>query len=94
MKEKNGHMTADDIEVVYKNVVYNGFGHVKEKPIHIIVPEAYSSKRFAVSAHISSGLRVFLHLNLPPYTSKSFLRREQMHHALLGATGELCIQID
>ena len=64
--ENDGRIRLEDLEVVYRNIVYNGLGEVKDRPIHTIVEEAYPHKIFKVSKFIPSGLQGFIKLFLPP----------------------------
>ena len=79
------------VEVVYKDVVYNGLGEIKENPVNVLVREAFPNKTFRVSEIKPSGLRGYLRMFLPPYTSTSMYRREQQILVLIGATGNLFI---
>lgn len=86
--EKSGVLQVDDVEIVYKDVVYNGFGEKIEKPVNVLVPEAFPNKVFRVSAFKESGLKGYLKCFLPPFTSTSKFRRDQQTLAIIGATGQ------
>ena len=75
------------VEIVYKDVVYNGLGQVVENPIHVLIPEAFPNKTFHVSNHVASGLLGYLKLFLPPFLSRSVNLRGQQILVLIGATG-------
>ena len=68
--------------------VYNGLGEVLGSPVHVLIPEAYPNKKFRVSDFVPSGLRGYLKMCLPPYTSQSINRRRQQVLVLIGATGQ------
>ena len=36
----NGRIQLEDVESVYKNYVFDGFGEVKKNPVHTIIEEA------------------------------------------------------
>ena len=36
----NGSIQLEDVESVYKNYVFDGFGEVKKNPVHTIIEEA------------------------------------------------------
>ena len=94
--EHGGVIQLSDVEVVYTDVVYDGEGNVKEKPIHIIVPEAFPHKRLTVSPHKPSGLLGYLRCFLPPLLATAPDRRLQMQLALLCSTGTvltLCVNL-
>ena len=38
--EHDDCLSLDDVECVYKDVTYDGLGHVKSHPVHVIVEEA------------------------------------------------------
>ena len=82
-----GALQLEDVEVVYPGVVYDGYGRVKENPVHCIIEEAYPYKVLMASKFTPSGLRGYLKLFLPPYTATSQMRRKQQQIALIGATG-------
>ena len=86
-----GVLQLEHVEVVYKDVVYNGLGEIKEHPVNVLFPEAFPNKTFRVSEFKPSGLRGYLRMFLPPYTSTSMYRREQQILVLIGATGNLFI---
>ena len=80
-----GVLQLKDVEVVYPEVVYDGYGNVKEEPIHCIIEEAYPHKILTASRFTASGLRGLLKLFLPPYTAASPMRRKQQQIAIIGA---------
>ena len=51
-----GELQQKDAEFIFGDVVYDAEGFVKEKPIHVVIPEAYPHKRPLVSPHSPSGL--------------------------------------
>lgn len=83
----HGVLQLDDVEVVYPGVVYDGYGAVKDEPVHCVIDEAYPSKVLVASKFTASGLRGLLKLFLPPYTAASPLRRRQQQIAIIGAIG-------
>lgn len=87
----HGVLQLDDVEIVYPDVVFNGFGVVKDDPIHCVIDEAYPSKVLVASKFTPSGLRGLLKLFLPPYTAASPLRRKQQQIAIIGAIGKFGI---
>ena len=58
----DGVPQLEHVEIVYKDVVYNGLGEVLEHPVHALVPDAFPNKMFRVSRFVPSGLRGFLQL--------------------------------
>ena len=88
--ENGGEIRLEDVEYVYNDVVYDGYGHVKEKPVHLIVPEAFPHKKLLVTPHKPSSRRGFLKLFLPPLLSTSFERRQQQQLALAFTLGKSC----
>ena len=87
--QHRGVLQLKDVEVVYPDVVYDGFGRVKDDPVHCVIEEAYPNKIFVASKFTASGLRGLLKLCLPPYTASSPLRRKQQQIAIIGAIGRL-----
>ena len=87
--EHGGIPQLEHVEIVYKDVVYNGLGDVLESPVNILVPDAFPSKTFRISEFKPSGLRGFLKNCLPPYTSTSKFRRDQQILSIIGAAGSL-----
>ena len=85
--EFGGVPQLEHVEIVYKDVVYNGLGEVLTNPVHALVPDAFPNKIFRVSRFLPSGLRGYLQHCLPPYTSSSKFRRDQQVLVLIGATG-------
>ena len=85
--DHGGIIQLKDVEIVYKDVVYNGIGEIVSDPVHALVPDAFPNKAFRVSKFIPSGLIGYLQHCLPPFTSTSKLRRDQQVLALIGATG-------
>ena len=83
--DHGGALQLEHVEVVYRDVVYNGLGKKLETPVNVLVPEAYPNKTFRVTDFKPSGLRGFLQLCLPPYTSTSVFRREQQILVIMGA---------
>ena len=76
-----------DVEVVFPGVVYDGYGKVKDEPVHCIIEEAYPHKILTASKFTASGLRGLLKLFLPPFTASSLMRRKQQQIAIIGAIG-------
>ena len=85
--EKGGVLQLEDVEIVYKNIVYNGLGEIVEHPVNALVLEAFPNKTFRVSSFKASGLRGYLKCFLPPFTSTSKFRRDQQILSIIGATG-------
>ena len=83
-----GLLQLEHVEIVYKDIVFNGLGEKLDHPVNILVPDAFPSKTFRVSDFKPSGLRGFLKNCLPPYTSTSKFRREQQVLVLIGALGQ------
>ena len=86
--EHRGVIQLGDVEVVYHDVVYNGYGQVVEDPVHSIIDEAFPHKILVSSRFTASGLRGLLKLCLPPYTASSIMRRKQQQIAIIGAIGK------
>jgi hypothetical protein len=84
----HGVLQLEDVEVVYPDVVFDGYGVVEEDPIHCVIDEAYPNKVLQASKFTPSGLRGLLKLFLPPYTAASPLRRKQQQIAIIGAIGK------
>ena len=86
-----GRLNIEDVEMVYPGVVYDGYGKVKSKPIHTLLPEAFPAKAewMTCSKFISSGLRGLLGLFLPPNTARTPLRRKQQVLGLVGILRKL-----
>ena len=93
--EHRGVLQIEDLEVVYPDVVYDGYGRVISDPVHCVIEEAYPHKVLVASRFTPSGLRGLLKLCLPPYTATSQMRRRQQQIVIIGAIGEknskLCI---
>ena len=85
--EHGGVLQMEHVEIVYKDVVYNGLGEIMKNNVNILVPEAFPNKTFRVSEFKPSGLRGFLKNCLPPYTATSKFRREQQILTIIGALG-------
>ena len=88
--EHRGVLQLQDVEVVYPDVVYDGYGNVKVDPIHCVIREAYPNKVLTASRFTPSGLRGLLKIFLPPYTATSSMRRKQQQIAIMGAIGNIC----
>ena len=86
--EHRGILQLQDVEIVYPGVVYDGYGRVKDDPVHCIIEEAYPHKILTASRFTASGLRGLLKLFLPPYTATSPMRRRQQQIAIIGAIGK------
>ena len=86
--EHGGVLQLQDVEVVYPDVVYDGYGRVVHEPVHCIIDEAYPYKVLVASKFTSSGLRGLLKLCLPPFTATSLMRRRQQQMVIIGAMGE------
>jgi hypothetical protein len=89
--EHRGALQLQDVEIVYPDVVYDGYGQVKEEPVHCVIDEAYPHKILVASRFTASGLRGLLKLCLPPYTATSLMRRKQQQIAIMGAIGNFYI---
>ena len=64
--------TMADVELVYPDVVYDGFGKVKDDPIHVFVIDIFTDKgvKFSTKDKLKDGgIKQFLRMMLPPYTS-------------------------
>ena len=57
-----GLLQLEHVEIVYKDIVFNGLGEKLDHPVNILVPDAFPSKTFRVSDFKPSGLRGFLKL--------------------------------
>ena len=69
--------------------VFNSLGEVLANPVNVLIPEAHPNRKFRVSEFTPSGLKGYLKIYLPPFTSRSLYRRKQQSLALIGATGNL-----
>ena len=49
-----------DVEVLYPDKVYDGYGVEKDNPIHCVVDEAYPNKVLVASKFTASGLSLLL----------------------------------
>ena len=58
-KRLNGMWTEDDLEDVYPGFVFDGYGKIKEDPIHIFVPSLLRSAKLDMEKFIPSGIQVF-----------------------------------
>ena len=85
--EHRGVLQLQDVEVVYPDVVYDGYGHVKVDPVHCVINEACHNKVLTASRFTPSGLHGLLKIFLPPYTATSSMRRKQQQIAIMGAIG-------
>ena len=85
--DHRGVLQLEDLEVVYPDVVYDGYGRVKDNPVHCVIGEAYPHKVLVASRFTASGLRGLLKLCLPPYTASTPMRRKQKQLAIMGAIG-------
>ena len=84
--KNGGKIRVGDIEVVYGETVYNTDGKVKDKPMSIVVPEAFPHKNLSITPHTPTGLLGYLKLFLPPALSPHIERRSQQQLALMNAT--------
>ena len=91
--EHRGVLQLDDVEVVYPDVVYNGYGQVLDEPVHCVIDEAYPHKVLVASKFTASGLRGLLKLCLPPFTATSPMRRRQQQIAIIGAIGNFKLNL-
>ena len=73
---------AVDIEDVYPDVDYDGYGKPKEDPIHVVVPKLIPFP-LDVSNFDPCGLHGLLEMFLPPYTSEDPEMRKQQMVALV-----------
>ena len=81
-------LALEDVECVYKDVTFDGLGHIKTEPVHTIIEEARPKVSFKCAKFKPSGLEGYLKLFLPPFTSRCPVQRSQQSLALLGATFE------
>ena len=72
----------EDVEDVYPGVVFDGTGHVKDDPIHVVIPKLIPIQMEVVNFE-SSGLQGLLEMFLPPYTSENPVMRMQQTVALV-----------
>ena len=91
--EHRGVLQLDDVEVVYPDVVYNGYGQVLDEPVHCVIDEAYPHKVLVASKFTASGLRGLLKLCLPPFTATFPMRRRQQQIAIIGAIGNFKLNL-
>ena len=87
--DHRGVLQLKDVEVVYPDVVYDGYGKVIKDPVHRVVGEAYPQKVLGASRFTPSGQRGLLKLFLPPYTATSAIRRRQQQLVIIGAIGRM-----
>ena len=80
--QRGGKWMAVDIEDVYPDVVYDGYGKPKEDPIHVVVPKLIPFP-LDVSNFDPCGLHGLLEMFLPPYTSEDPEMRKQQMVALV-----------
>ena len=88
-KKERGFWTEEDYEDVYPQCVIGGDGRIKTDPIHIFVPEIMSSTmdQMSMDAFTCSGIKGYLEMMLPPYTSSDPTLRRAQGITLLAATG-------
>ena len=60
-----------DFEVVHPDQVLDSWGCIPEKPIHAVIPEIMGNIKPEIYRYEPSGLRGFLEMLLPPYTSEN-----------------------
>ena len=77
-----GKWMPEDVEDVYPGVVYDGFGHAKDDPIHVVIPKLIPIQMEVVNFE-PSGLQGLLEMFLPPYTSENPVMRMQQTVALV-----------
>ena len=71
--------------------VFDGWGTVKSKPIHIVVPDAYPNVDFTMDPFKWSGFEGYLQTFLPPQTSSCPESRRQQTVGLVAFTGLLSL---
>ena len=86
--ETNGALRVENVECVYPNIVFDGFGQVKAIPIHCLAPSALPKKMLKCSPFHPSGMIGFLKMLLPPFTSSSVERRGTQIVAVMGTLVE------
>ena len=86
--EYDGRLQLEHVEIVYRDIVFNGRGEILANPVNILIPEAFPNKTFRVTDFKPSGLRGFLQNLLPPYTSTSLFRRNQQILCIMGAVSQ------
>ena len=88
-KKERGFWTEEDYEDVFPEVVIGGDGKVKEDPIHIFVPDIMNSTmdQMSINSFTCSGIKGFLEMLLPPYTSSDPELRRTQGITLLASTG-------
>ena len=88
-KKERGFWTEDDYEDVYPGVVIGGDGKVKTDPIHIFVPDIMASTmdQMSINSFTCSGIKGYLEMLLPPYTSSDPDFRKTQGVTLLASTG-------
>ena len=73
LKNKKVIISAEDVEVVYPDKVFDGNGNIKAKSVHIFVPEIFTDIPgvFKEDGELEDGgLKQFLKMMAPPYTNK------------------------
>ena len=88
-KKQRGFWTEDDYEDVYPQCVIGGDGLIKKDPIHIFVPDIMSSTmdQMSMDSFTCSGIKGYLEMILPPYTSSDPTLRRSQGITLLASTG-------
>lgn len=88
-KKERGFWTAEDYEDVFPGVVIGGHGNVKEDPIHIFVPDIMNSTmdQMSINSFTCNGIKGYLEMLLPPYTSSDPDLRRMQGITLLSCTG-------
>ena len=84
---KKGYWDEEDFEEVYQDTILDGHGLVKKDSIHILVPEVLKKAKMTSSSVILTGLRGFLEMLEPPYTSDDPAVRFRQVLAILVGVG-------
>ena len=84
-EQEDGHMKKEHLEIVYKEVVFDCNGKVKEKPTHAVTE--HLTKHLKMKKFIPSGLEGYLEIFQPPFLSRCQTTREQQTVMLMAMTG-------
>ena len=88
-KKERGFWSKEDYEDVFPQCVIGGDGKVKDDPIHMYVPEIMHSTMDATSINsfTCSGIKGYLEMVLPPFSSSDPDLRGAQGITCLAATG-------
>ena len=83
-QEDDGHLRKENLEVVYRGIVYDCEGNEKEQPIHAVTE--HLAQNLTMNQFVDSGLEGYLDMFKPPFLSRCPITQQQQIVILLAMT--------